>query len=116
MASQSNFDNQVFEQAKRKKRRHHAKEIKPSKTVEKFGEQLPARHGVRITVGPVIGKVTQTTALVLLEVDHIADVTIHLIADGVDKVTQTKRFLERVPQTFYLKNLTPGTSYNVAFR
>jgi len=106
------FDLAAFEHQKQRKRKHHAKEIKETK---KVGDELQAKHGVKITVGPIIGKVTTTTAIILLEVDTISDVTVHLTSEAGEKVTQTKRFLENIPATFYVQNLTPGTKYSVRF-
>merc|ERR1711976_19055 len=100
-----------------KKKKNRNKDLKEEKEVEVFGNTLLCRRGVSVLVGPVLGKVTSTSAIVLLEVDNLADVTIHLIPEneGVDPVKMERRFLERTPQTFFLQDLKPNTSYRVCF-
>ena len=115
-AKGTKIDPAAFEHHKQRRRKHHTKEIKHNKKVNRDGDDLHSVHGVKITVGPVIGKVTTTTAIVLIEVNALADVTIHLTSETGDKVTQTKRFVENTPATFYVKDLTPGTKYTVVFR
>merc|ERR1712137_41646 len=80
---------------KSKKQRHRNKALKSEKEVQVFGQNLVCHRGVSVLVGPVLGKVTATSAIVLLEVDNLADVTIHLIPQEGDVVTMERRFLER---------------------
>lgn len=68
----------------------------------------------KITVGPVIGKVTDTTARVLLEIDADGDVTCNINATG-DSQSKTVSFKADRPSVFAFKNLKPQTEYAVTF-
>jgi hypothetical protein len=69
----------------------------------------------KITVGPVIGKVTDTTARVLIEVDDDADVTCTITSKGGDSAKNTASFKAGRPSVFAFKKLQPNTEYAVAF-
>lgn len=70
------------------------------------------------TVGPVIGKVTDTNARVLLEVDQDADVTCRATPEGsagAAGATKKLSLKKGRPGVFALEPLQPGTTYRVAF-
>ena len=46
--------------------------------VYKFGATLETDESVAVNVGPVVGKVTDETAIVLLEVDRVQEVTCYV--------------------------------------
>ncbi|DAZ97257.1 TPA: hypothetical protein N0F65_009308 [Lagenidium giganteum] len=78
---------------------------------------------VRVLVGPVVGKVTPTTARVLLEVDHEVAVTCHVsMFDGVAQVmVELKHCRVQMqcprgrPTCFVLTGLVPGRQYKLTF-
>ncbi|KAL4475120.1 hypothetical protein ABPG74_001816 [Tetrahymena malaccensis] len=64
-------------------------------------------------VGPIIGKVTDTTARVLLEYDSDGEVIVTLNAEGqVDKILAQK-VQARKSIIFRFSNLTPNTKYTI---
>jgi hypothetical protein len=71
----------------------------------------------KITLGPVIGKVTETTARVLVEADADVRLTCEA-ADAGGKVAaaQTLDVAGNVPSAFELRGLAPGTRYGVGFK
>lgn len=69
----------------------------------------------RITLGPVIGKVTETTARVLVEVDRDAEVTCRITGADGNVSTDTRRLRAGRPGVFRCTGLTPGTPHSVAF-
>lgn len=83
------------------------------------GLDLRCDKDVRVRVGPVIGKVTSTSAVVLLEVTLTAEVVVHLIPEGggaAAGVHSAKLLLPRNrPRAFLVEGLTPDTKYNVVF-
>ena len=106
----------AYIERKQKKAGQDLKKHGAEKDTTLFGtECVKTRRGVRLLVGPVIGKVTSTTAIVLLEVDACADIYLHLVPEsGGDSIVLEKTFPERIPTTFYVQNLAPDTSYRVA--
>lgn len=90
--------------------------------VEDPPETLSPRIGsghslVQVLVGPVVGAVTQTTAVILLEVDTSAAVTIVLTQSGGASVVRRlqRRMPARRPVVFDVRDLEPGTLYDVSF-
>jgi hypothetical protein len=86
------------------------------------------QFGIKITlgraavvVGPVIGKVTQNTCRVLLELDRTAQVTCHislldeLCPVGREAASATKLLKKGVPQVFHIPGLSAGCRYGVCF-
>jgi hypothetical protein len=75
----------------------------------------------RVVVGPVIGKVTQNTCRVLLELDRTAQVTCHislideLCPVGREVASVTKVLQRGIPHVFRVPGLTPGSRYAVCF-
>jgi CRISPR/Cas system CMR-associated protein Cmr5 small subunit len=59
----------------------------------------------KITVGPVIGKVTDTTARILIEVDDNVQVTCDATDSNKNVVTQTGSFTKDRPSVFKLEGL-----------
>jgi len=117
--SVSDFPAEEFAEAhkmRKEKKLKRAKKVHGSeKQVTMFGkETVKCRRGVRILVGPVIGKVTATTAIVLVEVDASSSIHLHLVPESGDSIVIEKHFDERIPSTFYVQNLQPETSYQVA--
>lgn len=70
----------------------------------------------KMTLGPVIGKVTDTTARILLEADGAAQVTCTLTAAGLPPVQQAQAFRQNRPGVFRFAALQPATSYAVTFQ
>lgn len=74
---------------------------------------------VQVLVGPVIGTVTQTTAVVLLEVDISAAVAIVLRRRDAPAAEAPRRLQRRLPArtplAFHVEGLEPGTTYDVNF-
>ncbi|MGB3618533.1 MAG: alkaline phosphatase D family protein [Catalinimonas sp.] len=66
-----------------------------------------------LTVGPVIGKVTATTARVLVEVDTEAEVTLTLRSDASAPHRITQRLPADRPQVFSFENLRPAATYDL---
>ncbi|EWS74824.1 PhoD-like phosphatase (macronuclear) [Tetrahymena thermophila SB210] len=64
-------------------------------------------------IGPVIGKVTDTTARVLLEYDSDGEVTVTLSAQGQTDKILTQRVQARKPAIFRFLNLQSNTKYSV---
>jgi hypothetical protein len=71
----------------------------------------------KLTLGPVIGKVTDTTARILIEVDAAVQVTCTLIgAGGLPPVQQVRKMVKDRPGVFAFTGLQPGTPYSVTFK
>jgi hypothetical protein len=70
----------------------------------------------KITVGPVIGKVTDATARVLVEVDDNVQVTCEATDPKKNVVTQTIQFAKDRPSAFELQGLLPETEYELTFK
>eukprot|EP00941_MAST-03F_sp_MAST-3F-sp1_P003426 g3426.t1 len=70
-----------------------------------------------LLIGPVIGKVTTTTAVVMLEVDCESDITC-VIRDDITGEEKEKmiEMPERRPRGFFFKELNPGRLYHVRFK
>lgn len=71
----------------------------------------------KITVGPVIGKVTKNSGRVLLELD--ADARVDCVATpprGKGKpIPRTRSFKKNRPSVFHFTGLRPGTKYQITF-
>lgn len=82
-----------------------------------------AAVGVRVLVGPVVGKVSFTSARILLEVDVDALVTCHVsVLNTLDREMHelsqcmlSVRCMAGRPAAFYVKRLLPGRDYKVSF-
>jgi len=70
----------------------------------------------KIIVGPVIGKVTDTTARILIEVDGDVQVTCDATDTNKNVITQTSNFTKDRPSTFKLQGLLPETEYEITFK
>ncbi|HLM56079.1 MAG TPA: alkaline phosphatase D family protein, partial [Pyrinomonadaceae bacterium] len=70
----------------------------------------------KITLGPVIGEVTDTTARVLVEVDDNVQVTCEATDPDKNVVTQTVSFTKDRPSVFKLQGLSPETEYDLTFK
>jgi len=68
-----------------------------------------------IVLGPVIGKVTGTSARILIEVESSMAVTCSLSTAEHGGVSRTKTFTAGRPGVFVFTGLTPCTHYSVAF-
>ncbi len=85
------------------------------------GARLTPRPNVTVLTGPIIGKVTSTTAIVLLEVSAMTEVTMHVslldldVPHGRVVSTQTKLMPSSRPASFQATNLLPGERYVVTF-
>lgn len=85
-----------------------------------YGEEGSAASlsDIEVTVGPVIGMVTHTTARILVEVSNDCDaVTMALQAIGIDFQTSshvvTKAVIKNRPVVFFFHGLAPRTYYKV---
>jgi len=81
-----------------------------------FNSDIACDPDVFISVGPVIGKVTSSTAIVLLEINLSVQITVHLIPNNepyARKASRTQGMPKDIPKAFYFENLTPNTIYNV---
>lgn len=84
---------------------------------------VTARAGVRVLVGPVIGRVDFASARVLLEADQDALVTCHVcmrstLSDAMQELPQCRldvRCHTGKPAVFHIKRLLPGRDYTIAF-
>lgn len=70
----------------------------------------------KITVGPVIGKVTHNTGRILLEVDDDTSVTCIATPKKGKSVQQTKNFKRNRPSAFHLQGLRASTRYQLEFK
>jgi len=72
---------------------------------------------VQVSVGPIVGTVTQTSAVILLEVDTSAAITLVLRKQGSEE--QPRRLQRRLPadlpKAFHVEGLEPATAYDVSF-
>jgi PhoD-like phosphatase len=74
--------------------------------------------GANVTIGPVIGKVTESSARILLEVDSDSKVTCTLsplIQDDLKSHTLTLSVIANRPKIFVFDNLDANTRYRVQF-
>jgi hypothetical protein len=69
----------------------------------------------KMTVGPVIGKVTDTSARALIEVDANIQVTCDATS-AKGSATQTITCTKNRPAVFQLNNLSPETEYTLTFQ
>jgi hypothetical protein len=89
--------------------------------VQRFGASLVTDEEVHIRVGPVIGKVTDTTAIILLEIDRARDVECHIsLCDNVapqGRVVATVRqtMPANSPRVFHVTGLSVNQRYRVCF-
>jgi len=86
--------------------------------IKLFGKTIQCDKDVRVKVGPVIGKVTSTTAIVLLEVSLAGQVTVHLIPRNNPDASvgsATLQMPKNRPRAFLVENLTPSVTYDVIF-
>ena len=89
--------------------------------VYKFGATLETDESVAVNVGPVVGKVTDETAIVLLEVDRVQEVTCYVCL--LDDVAPQGRVVAAVTQTmpanspraFSIGGLSAAQRYKVCF-
>jgi len=72
--------------------------------------------GPRVVVGPVIGKVTHSSAIILLEVSLVSEITCHLTEEGkLFSLTKTQVLPAHRPKVFVFEGLQPSTKYIVTF-
>jgi hypothetical protein len=69
----------------------------------------------KITLGPIIGKVTETTARVLIEVNEDVEITCDAKPTNGSAVTQTVTSVKDRPIAFQFDNLLPGREYAITF-
>jgi hypothetical protein len=87
------------------------------------GAEVKCKRDINVLTGPVIGRVSEDSAIILLEIDRETDITCHVcIADEncpegreLASLSQTMTFPARRPKVFELKNLYPGKNYFVCF-
>jgi phosphodiesterase/alkaline phosphatase D-like protein len=70
----------------------------------------------KITLGPIIGKVTDTTARLLIEVDDNIEVTCEATPAHGGALTQTVDSITDRPIAFQFDNLAPATEYTLTFK
>jgi len=109
-----------------KKQKHDKKDKKQKKSkedrvVQLHGQKLRIKRYVRVNIGPVIGTVTKDSAIVMMEINNEAPVTIYFVpytaeGDDVDNVVYKEQDMPRnVPKVFHVTGLKPDTSYRVLF-
>lgn len=89
--------------------------------VERFGATLRTDDSVQVRLGPVVGKVTATSAIILLEIDKRADVVCNVSL--VDQVAPQGRVVATVrqtmpanaPRSFRITGLSVNQRYKVSF-
>jgi hypothetical protein len=90
--------------------------LTPSSSVSNVRHVVPVRSKPLIVVGPIIGKVTTNSAIVLLEVNNSAVITCILTEALTKKVTKvSKAFIANRPSTFLVDNLKSGQQYIIGF-
>ena len=67
-----------------------------------------------IVVGPIIGKVTTTTARILLEFNKDGTIILNLKDPSGQQKSVVRKFSASVPVVFAFDNLQPNTNYNVS--
>ena len=86
-----------------------------------FGATITCNRDVHVLVGPVIGKVTGSSVMVLLEVHREADVTCYVslvdaaCPNGRVVAAAAQLMPARCPRTFTVTGLSPGQRYKVCF-
>lgn len=75
---------------------------------------LDSYKDVMVLCGPVVGTVTSTSAVVLLEVDEAVTITIVLTSQD-HMVRQKRTFPSRHPRAFFVQGLKPDTLYTYSF-
>ena len=89
--------------------------------VQRFGASLITDEDVHVRVGPVIGKVTDTTAIILLEIDRARDIECHIsLCDDVapqGRVVATVRqsMPANAPRVFHVTGLSVNQRYRICF-
>jgi hypothetical protein len=75
-------------------------------------------NNIELLCGPVIGKVTTTTARILIELKNKAVLTLLLTpvnSEIAKKIKKSKIISARTPTVYEFKDLIPGCQYNVSF-
>lgn len=91
------------------------------KGVRLFGAHVRCNSVVSVLSGPLVGEVSETEAVILLEINAPSSITCYVSVRDVSTpdgrlVTSTSAFLNAgVPGRFVVKNLTPGQSYWFCF-
>ena len=89
--------------------------------IERFGASLECDESVRVRVGPIIGKVTDTTAVILLEINRAREVECHVsLCDNVAPqgrvvATVKQRMPANSPRAFHVTGLSVNQRYRVCF-
>jgi len=68
-----------------------------------------------ILTGPIIGKVTDSTARILVEFNYTGEITCVLTSPQGEKIKVTSKFRSRKPVVFVFKGLKAKTRYTVSF-
>ncbi len=87
------------------------------------GEVVLHEHETRLLLGPVVGEVTESSAVIMIEADSDLDqdatLACHLYEDNGEAVEavaiQEKDLVVRKPMTFLFEDLVPGTAYKAVF-
>ena len=70
----------------------------------------------KILLGPVVGTVTSTTAIVLLEIDRAGPITCSIMNVTTSERRMVTRFCPKErPRSFFIQDLEPGTRYAIRF-
>ena len=70
----------------------------------------------KILLGPVVGTVTSTTAIVLLEIDRAGPITCSIMNVTTSERRMVTRFCPKErPRSFFIQDLKPGTRYAIRF-
>jgi len=90
-----------------------------ARVLHMHGATLTCNPAVRITVGPVVGKVSSTTATVLLEVNRPGPITMHACTTdtlnpyGLVMGSVTRNMPAHQPRAFHFTGLAPGYRFHV---
>lgn len=99
----------------------------PDAYVSRFSRCAPSAPGTRVTVGPIIGRVTPYTARILIEVEFSGPVLLEAVGVSLEhdpsddelptdhRVALALNSTEFQPLVFYLNRLRPNHKYHVDF-
>eukprot|EP01103_Thecamoeba_quadrilineata_P005838 TRINITY_DN1558_c0_g1_i1.p1 TRINITY_DN1558_c0_g1~~TRINITY_DN1558_c0_g1_i1.p1 ORF type:complete len:551 (+),score=132.59 TRINITY_DN1558_c0_g1_i1:55-1707(+) len=114
-------------QKKEKKQKKQAEmPAKGEVKLKEFGITVDYDNSARASLGPIIGKVTTDSAIVLFECTDEVPVTVHFVPfiknengeveyQGKKEVTLVERMERNVPKSFKVTGLHPNTAYRVIF-
>jgi len=97
-----------------KKKKKEEKQLASGDLIEFEGLKLRTNTYLRVNVGPIIGKVTTKSVIVLLEVSNEGPVEIFLVGGG-HTISKEQHMPREIPKAFYVEGLHPDTQYKIYF-